>query len=89
MQVGASYLCAKGTLGENEPVGNRTDMFAAECIRSTTQLLAARDKTAAATFKLTLDLAKSALSHRIGKQAGLRSGMCCSQSCAHACIGAG
>lgn len=69
VQVGASYLCAKGSLGENEPVGNRTDMFAAECVRSTIQLLAAKDKAAAATFRLTLDLAKSALSHRIGKQA--------------------
>ena len=71
VQVGASYLCAKGSLGANEPVGNRTDMFAAECVRSTTQLLAAKDKTAAATFKLTIDLAKSALSQRIGRQVGV------------------
>ena len=72
MQVGASYLCAKGSLGANEPVGHRTDMFAAECVRSTTQLLAAKDKTAAATFKLPIDLAKSALSQRIGRQVVFR-----------------
>ena len=69
VQVGASYLCSKGTLGENEPVGNRTDMFAAEVVRSTGQQLAAADKTAAAAFKLTLDLAKASLSQRMGEQA--------------------
>ena len=71
MQVGASYLCSKGTLGENELVGNRTDMFAAEIVRSTGQLLAAEDKTLAAAYKLTLELAKASLSQRVGEEARL------------------
>lgn len=72
MQVGAAYLCSKGSLKDNDRVGNRTDMFAAEVVRSTTQLLAAKDKKAAANFKFNLEWSKSALSHRIGKHVGLR-----------------
>ena len=62
-------MCSKGTLGENELVGNRTDMFAAEIVRSTGQQLAAEDKTVAAAFKLTLEMAKASLSRRMGEQA--------------------
>ena len=71
LQAGASYLCAKGMLGDNEPVGNRTDMFAAETVRSTMQLLAEKDSTAAKAFKTTMLLTRAAVCQNIGKQASV------------------
>ena len=68
MQVGASYLCNKGQLGDNEPVGNRTDMFAAETVREITRKLAAQDPVKAQAFKITMDLAKSKLCQEMGEE---------------------
>ena len=68
MQVGASYLCNKGQLGDNEPVGNRTDMFAAETVREITRKLAAQDPVKAQAFKITMDLAKSKVCQEMGEE---------------------
>ena len=68
VQVGASYLCNKGQLGDNAPVGNRTDLFAAETVREVTRKLAAQAAVREHAFKITMDLSKSKLCQEMGEE---------------------
>lgn len=66
VQIGASYLCNKGRLGENEAVGNRTDMFAQETLRDSIRIIAKQDPEAARLIKLEMELSKAGLSRNLG-----------------------
>ena len=65
-QVGVSYFCNKGQLGENEAVGNRTDMFSQETLRAIMRTVEEKDPVQAETLKHTMEGAKCGLSHMLG-----------------------
>ena len=65
-QVGVSYFCNKGQLGENEAVGNRTDMFSQETLRAIERTIEKADPVEAEFMKRTIQGSKFALSHMLG-----------------------
>lgn len=64
--MGVSYFCNKGQLGENEAVGNRTDMFSQETLRAIVRTLEEKDPARAETLRHTIEGAKCGLSHMLG-----------------------
>lgn len=64
--MGVSYFCNKGQLGENEAVGNRTDMFSQETQRAIVRTTEDRDPLQAETLKHIIEDAKPGLSHMLG-----------------------
>ena len=64
--MGVSYFCNKGQLGENEAVGNRTDMFSQETQRAIVRTAEHRDPLQAGTLKHIIEDAKPGLSQMLG-----------------------
>ena len=70
--MGVSYFCNKGQLGENEAVGNRTDMFSQETLRAIMRAIEEKDPVRAETLKHTFEGAKCGLSHMLGTRVSPR-----------------
>ena len=64
--MGVSYFCNKGQLGENEAVGNRTDMFSQETQRAIVRTMENKDPARAKTLKHIIEDAKPGLSQMLG-----------------------